>query len=420
MDQKHQTTTCPACSLLCDDIVVLSDGRIETHDCEKGADFFRIATDEKRVHHVGGKAASLESAVSAAVNILRQSKAPVICGLDQMTTQAQQIAWKIADRIGASIDTTLSNRQRSNLFSLQRVGKVTASLGEIAQRSDLILFWFCDPVLTHPRLLERLNRFGVNRKIIVVGESDNRTASYADQFLKLAPDRAPAALSVLRSHLIEQEVQCANDSNQLTELAEQLGATKYGAVFYGQTTDDSAFDFAGQSLAALVQTLNESTRFVEMKLRTDANAISAENVLAWSSGYAMAVNHATGFPRSNWLEHSTETILTRSECDAILFATSAGLKTTFEDLGPTAQQHLATIPKIVLSPIKNLPTEVSIQVGVTGVNEQGEFCRNDDVSMPLLTLSGSNCATSSSNADQSVSEIALQEIYDGVSILNRC
>lgn len=418
MNQEHQTTTCPACSLLCDDIVVSSDGSIETHGCEKGAAFYQIQTSSERVHHVDGKPANLDSAVSAAVNILNQSKAPLICGLDQMTTQAQQITWKIADRIGASIDTTLSNQERSSLFALQKVGQVTASLGEISQRSDLILFWFCDPVLTHPRLLERLNRFGVKRKIIVVGEPDNRTASHADQFFEFTPDNEATALSVLRSHLLNVEMRHADDSNRLIELAEQLAAAKYGTIFSGQTTKDSAFDFAGQSVAALLQTLNESKHFVGMKLRTDANAISAENVLAWSSGYAMAVNHAASFPRSNWLEHSAETILTRGECDAILMSTNVDLKTRFERLDRTAQQHLESIPKIVLSPMRNLPANVSIETDVAGVSEPGEFCRNDNVSMPLLPLPKSE-VKASSKIDNSASVIALQAIYDGVSILNQ-
>ena len=411
MNQKLQTTTCPACSLLCDDIVVSSDGSIETNGCEKGAAFFRIQTASDPVHQVDGKPASLESAVSSAVNILSQSKAPLICGLDQMTTQAQQIAWKLADRIGASIDTTFSNRGRSSLFSLQKVGGVTASFGEISQRSDLILFWFCDPVLTHPRLLERLNRAGVERKIIVVGEAGNQTAPYADQFVELAPDHAAATLSVLRSCLLDDQRQCVSDSNQLVELAEQLSTAHYGAVFYGQPTEGSAFDFADQSMAALIRTLNDSVPFVGMKLRSDANAISAENVLAWSSGYAMAVNHAAGFPRSNWLEYSAETILKRGECDAILMATGADFKGTLDGLSPAAQQHLGSIPKIVLSPIKEIQADVLIRIGVAGLNESGEFCRNDDVSMPL-PLPGSRDTVL--KADHSVCVLALEAIYEGV------
>ena len=424
MNQKQLTTTCPACSLLCDDLVVSSDGSVETHGCEKAAAFFQIQTGSEPVHHVDGKPASLELAVSNAVKILNQSKAPLICGLEQMTTQAQQIAWKIADQIGATIDTTLTNQGRSGLFSLQRVGSVTASLGEIAQRSDLVLFWFCDPEQTHPRLLERLGKSQTKRQIVVVGEPRNLTAARADQFLKIPADRAADALSILRAQLLGVKATAQIESPQLIELAELLKSASYGSIFYGQTDEDSAFDLANESLAALIRTLNQSTRFVGMKLRIDSNAISAENVLAWSSGYAMAVNHAAKFPRSNWLEYSAETVLTRGECDAVLFATAADLKTGMAGLSNVAQQHLASIPRIAISPIENLPVEVSIATGVAGINVGGELCRNDDVMMPLLPLATiGKMPTLESGKDPrqaldgSTAGIALQAIYEALSEL---
>lgn len=386
MNQKQLTTTCPACSLLCDDIVVSSDGSVDTHGCEKGALFFQIGNHDNTTHYVGGKPSDLAAVVSRSVEILRQSRAPLICGLNYLFADAQQIAWKIADRIGATVDTTFTNQGRSGLFSLQRVGKVTASLGEIYQRSDLILFWFCDPLETHPRLLERLSRSRTKRRIVVLGEPGSMTALHADQFLEISADRAAEALSVLRAQLLGVDATAQTESPQLIELAELLRSASYGSIFYGETAEDSAFDLANESLAALIRTLNQSTRFVGMKLRTDSNAISAENVLAWSSGCAMAVNHAANFPRSNWLEYSAETILTRGECDAVLFATGLDLKTTLAGLSRAAQQHLASVPRIAISPIENLPVEVSIATGVAGINVGGEFCRNDDVMMPLLPL----------------------------------
>ncbi len=67
-------------------------------------------------------------------------------------------AVRLADRIGATIDTSLADGNRGSMFALQRVGKVTATLGEISSRSDLVVFWFSDPVSTHPRFLERYAR----------------------------------------------------------------------------------------------------------------------------------------------------------------------------------------------------------------------------------------------------------------------
>jgi formylmethanofuran dehydrogenase subunit B len=170
---------------------------------------------------------------------------------------------------------------------------------------------------------------------------------------------------------------------QLDSLFSELASAKYGSIFYEQTYDDSVFDLATDSLLTLIRQLNDLTRFVGMKLRKDGNSHSA--VLAWSSGYPFAINFARKFPRFNWLEYSAETVLTRGECDAILFATGTDLQVGFSGLSRTAQDHLGSIPKIAMSPIQNFPSDVSFQVGVPGLTEAGEFCRNDDVSMPLAS-----------------------------------
>ena len=387
-----KNAVCPACSLLCDDIEISQDAsRLKAKNaCAKGQSFFEIQWNQKSTHLVTGAPAQLKEAVAASVEILNRSKAPLICGLDQLTTQAQQTAWKIADRLGATIDTTFSNNGRSSMFSLQRVGKVTATIGEIASRSDLIVFWFCDPEQSHPRLLERLAREGAGREVLVIGEANGWKNS---KTIKVARNSEVGLLAVLRAIIDDKkydremaESVTGLGHSQLENLAGKLKAAKYGSLLHGQTNEDSTFDLANDSLASLIRLLNNHTRFVGMKLRTDGNAHSGENVLAWSSGYPMAVNYNHSFPRYNQLEYSAETLLLRNECDAILFATGADLQTCFASLSRTAKDHLASIPKIAISPIPNFPSDVVFEVGVPGLTESGEYCRNDDVSLPVNTI----------------------------------
>jgi formylmethanofuran dehydrogenase subunit B len=252
----------------------------------------------------------------------------------------------------------------------------------------LILFWFADPVSTHPRLLERLAKSKKQRKIIVVDEQETKTAKAADQFFQVASENAPALLAGLRGKLA-----CVNfdlQDAQADKLLTAMKSAEYGAILYGQVEDDSAFDLTGDSLNLLIKRLNDETRFVGMKLRSDVNAQSGENVISWSSGYPFAVSYAHGIPRYNWLEHSAETILTRGECDAILFASGSDLQQVFAGLSRTAKEFLGSIPKIVLSPISEFQTDVVFHVGVPGLTESGEFCRNDDVSLGLSAITGAH------------------------------
>ena len=40
-------------------------------------------------------------------------------------------------------------------MAVQAVGESTATLGEIKNRSDLVVYWGSDPLVSHPRHLER-------------------------------------------------------------------------------------------------------------------------------------------------------------------------------------------------------------------------------------------------------------------------
>ncbi len=395
-----KNAVCPGCTLLCDDIEItdLGPNSVAVNACEIGQAFFQIAVESKHTHSVAGQPVDLETAIRAAANILKRSKSPLICGLDQLTTEAQQSAWKLADQIGATIDTTFSNAGRSNMFALQRVGKVTATIGEIANRSDLLLFWYGDPETTHPRLLERLNKSPdhPNRRVIVIDETETRTAKLADYFVQADRDSCPAILATLRARFAETRM---NESLGLApaglepevfeDLARMIGESRYGSIFYGQTTPDSAFDLVMDSLSRFIRQLNNVTRFVGMGLRTDANAQSAENVLAWSSGYPFAVNHHLNYPRFNQLEYSAETMLNRRQCDAILFATGSEMEDSFRDLSRAAREHVQSIPKIAITPRADFSSDVAIQVGLAGFDESGEFCRIDDISLPLMKAQAS-------------------------------
>lgn len=398
---KH---VCPGCTLLCDDIEIAKSGTetIATNACEIGQAYYQLDVAAERIHCVAGQPVGLDSAITKAAEVLSASKAPLICGLDQLTTQAQQSAWKLADTLGATIDTTLTNSGRSSMFALQRNGNVSASLGEVANRSDLIVFWFCDPQSSHPRLIERLNAAANHPvgRIIVIDEEKTKTAAVADQFIQIAKSSGPAVIAALQAILSGDKTgehapleSTGTTREELETLASKLSSAKYGSIFYGQPNPDSTFDLTTDSLTVLIKKLNDFTRFVGLKLRSDANAQSAENVLAWSTGYPFAVSHSSGYPRYNWLEHAAETTLTRGECDAVLLATGVDMQLTLSDLSRTARDHLGAIPKITLSPIENLPSDIAFQIGVPGISESGEFCRLDDISLPVSSFTA-NCEPS--------------------------
>ncbi len=300
------------------------------------------------------------------------------------------------DIAGATVDTTLTNSGRSSLFSLQKIGKVTATLGEIKSRSDLVVFWFCDPEITHPRLLERINSKAPDKsqRIIVVDDRDTATTKLANRFFKVPRENAAELLVHVRNQVAQQaNIQASKSEpdtlsaieNTANELVRELVNAKYGSIFFGQVSEHSRFDVAGDSMARLIRSLNDVTRFVSLKLRSDKNAQSAENVLAWSSGFPFAVNHNLGYPRQNGLEFSAESMLERRQCDAILHASHLSETELVEQLPHSARAHFQVIPRIAFS-TQATAANVHFQMGIPGINESGEHCRIDNVSMPLKKI----------------------------------
>ena len=158
--------------------------------CELGRRWFERPLP-KLLNLVDGQPAELQTAISSAVQLLSQSTAPLICGLDHLTTQAQQNAWRLADRLGATIDSTMTNAGRASQFALQRIGNVTATLGEVASRSDLVVYWYCDPESTHPRHLARYGKpdDGKNRTVVVVDDHQSATARAGRRVYRIASRR---------------------------------------------------------------------------------------------------------------------------------------------------------------------------------------------------------------------------------------
>ncbi len=394
---KH--VVCPGCTCLCDDLEVSFDrNRFEIKNaCELGRRWFAnpmTAFD----NFVDGEPAEFTTAISAAALLLSQASAPLICGLDHLTTQAQQSAWRLADCLEATIDSTLTNAGRAGQFALQRSGCVTATLGEVANRSDLVLFWYCDPESSHPRHLARYSRpaSGTGRTVVVIDDHLSATAEQADFFVELPRCSAANAVAVIRGLLRripmdKEDVLAATGSSidQWRKLVEMLTEASYGALFYGPTTNDSAFDPVTDMLAVLIRELNDQTRFVSLAMRDDSNAQSAENVLTWSSGFPFAINLHQGLPRSSWLEYSAETVLSRGECDLVLLASTGSLAGSMKLLNSQAAEYLQRIPKIIISEVDSVGmdnTRVSLNVSRPGQNSSGDFCRQDDVALPLTNL----------------------------------
>jgi formylmethanofuran dehydrogenase subunit B len=205
-------STCTFCGCVCDDIdITVKDGHITDakRACVLGkAWFYNHHADERPSCLIEGRPASVAEGVDRAARILTEAKYPIIYGLSDTTSEAQRVAVGIGDSIGGTVDTTTSVCHGPSGMAFQGVGEVTCTLGEIANRGDLIIFWGGNPAESHPRHFTKYSlmpkgMFVPNgrkdRTAVGVDVRKTKTAKAMDLFFQIKPRSDFEALWTLRA-----------------------------------------------------------------------------------------------------------------------------------------------------------------------------------------------------------------------------
>jgi formylmethanofuran dehydrogenase subunit B len=398
-----QDATCTFCGCVCDDIdlTVKNDQIVEAkRACVLGKSwFFNHHVDERPSCLIAGQAASVDEGVERAAQILAAAKYPIIYGLSDTTCEAQRIAVSIGDWIGGTVDTTTSVCHGPSGMAFQGVGEVTCSLGEIANRGDLVIFWGSNPAESHPRHFTKyslmpkgmfLPNGRKDRTCVLVDVRKTKSAKAADIFLQIKPRKDFEALWTLRAlaqgialdaREVEDETGVPLSSWQ--DLMERMKRAKFGVVLFGMgLTMTRGKHLNSEAVLALVRDMNAFTRFVAKPMRGHGNVTGADNVVSWRTGYPFGVNMSRGYPRFNPGEYTTADVLARGEADAAMIIASDPMS----NFSQAAREHLASIPYIAFDP-KETPTTRAATVAFTtatyGINVPGTVYRMDDVPIPL-------------------------------------
>ena len=266
--------------------------------------------------------------IQATASLLVKSQATLICGINCLPLDAQMAAWKFADQTRSIIDSSLTTHNYAAIQSLQRHGKVSATYGEIANRSDLIVFWNCD-LERQPCLLQVLtDKPVVGRKVVFVGDADSPMAKRADYVfaMNVTKDRnamvrlicrlrAKVSGKNLHSDRINQTDLPADQVQQLFDL---LTGASYGSLFFASDETDGEFDLETESLLRFVTEFNSIGPLVGIKVRDDQNGLGAETVLTLASGFPSAISLRRGYAESTGAMYSAAEVLRRSACDTVL------------------------------------------------------------------------------------------------------
>lgn len=402
----HRNVVCTFCGCLCDDL------EVEVHDnqirkvkkaCAIGRNKFLHAQSNAPTPSISGREVSIAATVDEAARILKSARFPLVYGLSSATTEAQRELVEIAEILDGNLDNPSSYCHGPGVMARQQVGLATCTLGEVKNRSDLVIFWGCNPMEAHMRHLSRYSsqpkglftaegRQG--RKIVAIDIRPTPTTKAADQFIQVEPGTTFETATLLRA-LISGARLGIHDEDALVggvplrtwrELAQTIKSCQYGVIFFGLgVTQCRGRDLNAEQISVLVREVNDYTRFYAIPMRGHGNVAGCNQVMGWQTGYPLAVNFSRGYPRYNPGEFSVLGLLARQEVDAALIvATDPGAH-----LPQDSVRFLREIPTIYLEPHNNTTTAwatVVIPVAPAGIGAAGTFYRMDNVPLRVRKL----------------------------------
>jgi formylmethanofuran dehydrogenase subunit B len=389
-DTQIEHVTCLGCGCGCDDIAVtVRDGRIvdTTPPCPVSRAWFGDGSVPWEILR-SGKPAALEEALAEAASLLAQpGRVLVYIGAD-LSTQSQRCALAIADLLRATVETPTSETAAAGLLAGQRRGRATATLGEIRNRGDVLLFWGTDPTGRYPRFHTRyapepagiqLTKGRADRFVIGVHVGADKAPSYADASLILNPAEEIAALSLMRAAISGQlPGEIGEPLKAAVDLIPRLSAARYAVLIHdAEPTAEPRNPLRAEGLIALSQALNGPTRAALLSLRAGGNQSGAESALTWQTGFPIGVDYSRGYPRYE-PEYGRSDQRYKSFSAALIVG-----RPMLEEPIVSALEKVVTVaigPKASQSP---LSPRVAIDTGTAGIHEGGTAYRMDDVPLPL-------------------------------------
>ncbi len=425
---------CPFCGTLCDDLEVdvdlKTDQVVEVRNgCQIGTKkYFSSNPSDHRYtkplirkngEHVE---VSWDEAIDKAADILVKAQRPLLYGFSSTECDAQSRGVELAEMLNAILDNTASVCHGPSLLAIQDVGASLATLGEIKNRADTIIFWGSNPVHAHPRHLSRYSDFirgyfrtdGRNdRYIVVVDPRYTHTAQIADKYIKINPSEDYELVQAIRAVLRGSDLDVKEISGvpieDIKELVEILKSSNFGVVFFGMGLTQSLAHHRNVDTAIrLVTELNDYTKFLLIPMRGHYNVAGANQVFAWNTGYAYSIDFSRGYPRYNPGEFSSVDLLMRDEVDAsLIVASDPG-----SNFPAASVKNLFKHPLIAIEPHKT-PTsafaDVVLPAAIAGIECEGTAYRMDKVPLRLRKVKE---APGESLSDKEILERLIEKVKE--------
>jgi formylmethanofuran dehydrogenase subunit B len=404
-DRTEDHATCLGCGCACDDIVVVARGGTivdARNACDLGTRWFGNGKVPAQIRSHSAPQ-DIRRAIEDAARLLMSARRPLVYLADDISCETQRIAIALADVLGATLDSITTSTTGPAVLAGQRRGRVTATLGEIRNRADVVAFWGVDPAARYPRFTSRYAPEPVGlyvpngrsgRRVIAVDIGADRGPQDADVRISFTPDEEVTALTLARAAAngaIAAEADDESLQTRAVRFSGLVGAARYAALVADGEPLTAHDPNRGESLLLLVDALNQSTRCVLSTLRGGGNRSGADVVMTWQTGFPMAVDFARGIP-SYQPHRGAGALLESREADvALVVGTPASVPADLERALGGDVACIGIGPRASESPYA---VAVAIDTGVAGIHEGGTAVRMDDVPLPLRPVLESDAAAS--------------------------
>ncbi len=406
VEKTFSSVICSFCGCLCDDLEVkVKDGIIVEVKgaCPLGYSkimHYRENRILKPYIRDGTKfiEVTLDEAVRKAAEILVNASYPLLYGWSSTSTEAIRLGVELAELLGGVMDNTSVMCHGPTILGVQEAGTVAATLGQIRNFADLMIYWGCNPFHAHPKHPARYSAMSrgyyiksrAERKIVVVDVRETPTAKIADLFIRVRPGEDFELIRALRMAVNDMDIEADEIAGvqveKIYELADIMRTAKFGVLFFGLgVTMTRGKGRNIEEVIRLVQDLNNWTKFVLMPMRGHFNVVGANMATLWATGFPYAVDFSKGYPKHNPGVTSAPDLLMDGDVDAALIVASDPVA----HFPAEAVKHLVKIPVITIDPKWNLTSLISqvvIPSAFVGIECEGTAYRMDKVVLRLKKL----------------------------------
>ena len=407
METRIESAICTGCACLCDDIdVTVVDNSIfqAANVCLWGAGKFlahkrfhpkkeRRRLSQPQVRRRGlWHPVTYAAAIEEAAAIVSRAQRPVIYGLTNSGTWAQEAALARARRARARLEPGDLAFKGPYYQSVERYGLFWAPLEVLRDEADTVVFWGANPLHSCPRHVVRYSVFargrftetGIEeRRLAAVDIYRTELAGLVELFVQLEPGQEMALLQQLLAGLTGGQSATVKGSRRLAALLQEA---QYGVLFFGRGVSYGPAAAVLEGLAALTAHLNDSKPFVLFPLSADFNSVGLYHVLLRELGSAGAADFGAG-PTGPAFYKPVDL----AEVDALIVVGADLFWTlTGEEIRELQRRR---VPVVALSPFANRTTghaDVAIPVALAGVETPEIAYRMDGLPVALPAIISSS------------------------------